>query len=131
MADDLGLYPLSKADGEPIPYDVLRPLGYFAIGFTDVASSPLVIPAVPREVILSVFATSNCIIGLDVTADAVYDGTYQAKMTLIPANTFMNIDHNGAANLTVVGIQEGGGILFVTVSRKWQDTKRSAALERG
>lgn len=129
--DLLGLYPLSKPDGDPIPYDVIRPLGLFSSAFTDSVAGPFAIPATPPDVTLSVFATSDCIIGLDTTAAHVLDGSFQANMALIPGNTFMNIDHNGAANLTVVGIREGGGLLIVMISKKWQDTKKASLFERG
>jgi hypothetical protein len=131
MAEAAGraLYSLSTPKGEPIPFEVIRPAGLITLAFTDVASAAISIPAAAE--LLAIYSTAEAIIAFDSVVSYSSVGTYQANHMIIPANTFMNIDHNEAATFTALGIREGGGILFVVAVTKWKDIRKSAQFDRG
>lgn len=123
MAELLSLYPLSSPKGEAIPYDIIRSRGLIRQDFTDAASPSVSIPA--NTDILSCWATNDCIIRFGSAAVVPSNGTIVADEMIIPAHTFMNIDHNGAANFSVIGITSPGGILFVASVDKWKEIRKS------
>lgn len=126
--ETLGLYPHSTPSGEVIPYDIIRPLGITRKDFTDIASGLIAIPS--NADILALFATEDCIISFAATAVAPVDGTFVANCMVVPARTYVNIDHNAATTFSVIGIV-GPGTLFVTAVQKWNDTKKFSQYQRG
>lgn len=122
MAEPLGLYPLSSSKGEAIPYDIIRPIGLIRQDFTDTVSAQFTIPASADT--LFVWASNTCILGIGATAVLPANGVHAANLIIIPAHTFMNIDHNGAAYGTVLGIEDPGGIAFIGTMQRWTDTEQ-------
>jgi hypothetical protein len=127
VAEPLGLYPLSSPDGQSIPYEVIRPIGLIRQDFNDVGSAAVTIPTAAD--ILAFFANATCIVTFGATAVVPANGVHGLNSILIPANTYMNVDHNGAANFSVVGVSEAGTLFTVTV-KKWQDTKKPIQFQR-
>lgn len=128
MAELLGLYPLSSPDGQAIPYEVIRPIGLIRQDFTDTGSAAITIPAAAE--LLSLFANATCIVRFGATAAVPANGAHDIDSILVAANTYMNVDHNGAANFSVIGVSEAG-TLFVTTVQKWKDVRKTTQYARG
>lgn len=126
--ENLGLYPLSTFDGEAIPYEIIRPIGLIRQDFTDVVSAAVTIPAATE--LIAFFSTNHCIVRFNGNAEVPANGVHVTNQIVIPAYTYMNVDHNGAATLTVIGLQDPGGMLFVTTVKRWHDMKKSVQFTR-
>ena len=82
MSAPLDLYPLSTADGEAVPLDVIAPTGYMYIKFSSVATSVLPLPATSDMIVLN--ADEDCIISF---ANVVAD--FPAERTFVPDVLFL------------------------------------------
>jgi len=121
------LYPLSSPDGQAIPYEVIRPIGLIRQDFTDTPSAAVTIPAAAE--LLSLFANATCVVTFNAASAVPANGVHQLDSILLAANTYMNVDHNAAATLSVIGVSESG-TLFITTVEKWKDIRKTAQYTR-
>jgi len=126
--DTLGLYPLADLSGEPIPYEVIRPLGLAQMPFTDTVSAAISIPATAG--LLAIWATNECLISIGGVAALPANGVFGAGLMVVPANQYINVDHNAATTLTVLGLREPGGTLFITYVDKWKGMHKPSQFSR-
>lgn len=93
MADVSNRYPLSTADGQYIPLDVVRPHGSLTKTFTAAGSTAAM--DVPSTVdIMTFLCDQDCILQFaasSASAAAMVDGTLKADAFFVYANTITNI----------------------------------------
>ncbi len=114
MADVLGRYPLSTADGQAIPNDTIRPKALYKIALTTSATSELTLTAGYKTAVL--YSDIDCYVKFGGTA-SVPSTTPVTDELFLPAGTIMTVSPEqmkvSAAALT------GTGSLFITLVATW------------
>lgn len=129
MADDRELYPLTTPGGQAIPFDVFRPFGLIIADIDASVTPDIVIPAGAE--LLLVIATQPCIVRFGETNAAIpAEGTHDADSFFLPADTFVILDPNEAAELTAIGISATAGKLYINTTKKWKDLQIASRLDR-
>lgn len=127
--DSRGLYPHATPDGEPIPFEIVRPLGLITRSVLTAVSANTNIPAAAGFLVLRSDVKSY--IGLDRAAIVPVVGTYEANLVFIDAGEVMTIDHNGAAYFTVIAATGDEGSLVVQACTSYKDIRKYAQMDRG
>ena len=125
--DPLGLYPLSTPGGNPIPFEICRPVGLIRIAFATAVSGQIVIPASAELLVLS--TDKECIVRLGANASIPASGSFLADSIELSPDTFWVVDPNGAAFLTVIRVAVDG-TLVINALKKWQDIQKPAVSDR-
>ena len=128
--DPLQLYPLSTLGGQAIPFEVIRPYSLLRVDITDAVSADIAIPVAADFLIIE--ADIECIIRFAETSAAVpASGTEMLDAMHIYPGTAWTIDHNGAAELTVIGVVASEtGNLWVNTTKKWKDIQKPTVSDR-
>ena len=126
MASTTKRYPLSSPNGQPIPLDVVKPLGFLKKSFSAVVSGDISIP--PECELISITTTENCYIAFGgiaaVPADGVYVGSllYAKKglrMTVAPpADVFTVIRDTADGELQVQFLDKWASVTLATQNAK-------------
>lgn len=114
MADVLGRYPLSTADGQAIPNDTIRPKALYKIALTTSATSELTLTAGYKTVVL--YSDVDCFIRFGGVA-SVPTTTPVTEELFLPANTIMTVSPE-QMKISAVALT-GTGSLFVTLVATW------------
>lgn len=121
MTDVAGRYPLSTAEGTPIPLEVIRPYGTVSKTFTAVgASSTVDVPATVD--VFSVLSTEDCVIQFaasSASASALVDGVLTADAITIVANLLTTVSPPiDKRNMSLRGLTASGSAYF-NFYEKW------------
>lgn len=129
-ADTVGRYPQSTPGGEPIPFEIIRPLGLIKKSFSDVAASNVALPDGADFLVLR--ATEDCLIQftIDTAAALPADGVHVAGLLFLGVGEVQVIDHNAATEFSVIRAGADSGILYIQTCSKYADIRKSAQLER-
>ena len=114
MADVLGRYPLSTADGQAIPNDTIRPKALYKIALTTSATSELTLTAGYKTVVL--YSDIDCYVKFGGTA-SVPTTTPVTDELFLPAGTIMTVSPE-QMKISAVALT-GTGSLFVTLVATW------------
>ena len=114
MADVLGRYPLSTADGQAIPNDTIRPKALYKIALTTSATSELTLTAGYKTVVL--YSDIDCYVKFGGTA-SVPSTTPVTDELFLPAGTIMTVSPE-QMKVSAVALT-GTGSLFVTLVATW------------
>ena len=114
MADVLGRYPLSTADGQAIPNDTIRPKALYKIALTTSATSELTLTAGYKTVVL--YSDIDCYVKFGGTA-SVPSTTPVTDELFLPAGTIMTVSPE-QMKISAVALT-GTGSLFVTLVATW------------
>ena len=114
MADVLGRYPLSTADGQAIPNDTIRPKALYKIALTTSATSELTLTAGYKTVVL--YSDVDCYVKFGGTA-SVPSTTPVTDELFLPAGTIMTVSPE-QMKISAVALT-GTGSLFVTLVATW------------
>lgn len=121
MANIPNRYPLSTADGQAIPLDVIRPNSSVSISFiTSAGSTALSLPASVE--IMVVYATQDCLIQFATSAAAAtayVNGTIKTDSIFVPASTLMVISPiPEKVSFSIRGITADGNA-YINFLEKW------------
>ena len=114
MADVLGRYPLSTADGQAIPNDTIRPKALYKIALTTSATSELTLTAGYKTAVL--YSDIDCYVKFGGTA-SVPSTTPVTDELFLPAGTIMTVSPE-QMKVSAVALT-GTGSLFVTLVATW------------
>ncbi len=114
MADVLGRYPLSTADGQAIPNDTIRPKALYKIALTTSATSELTLTAGYKTAVL--YSDIDCYVKFGGTA-SVPSTTPVTDELFLPAGTIMTVSPE-QMKISAVALT-GTGSLFVTLVATW------------
>lgn len=114
MADVLGRYPLSTADGQAIPNDTIRPKALYKIALTTSATSELTLTAGYKTAVL--YSDIDCYVKFGGTA-SVPTTTPVTDELFLPAKTIMTVSPE-QMKISAVALT-GTGSLFVTLVATW------------
>jgi hypothetical protein len=114
MADVLGRYPLSTADGQAIPNDTIRPKALYKIALTTSATSELTLTAGYKTAVL--YSDVDCYVKFGGTA-SVPSTTPVTDELFLPAGTIMTVSPE-QMKISAVALT-GTGSLFVTLVATW------------
>lgn len=114
MADVLGRYPLSTADGQAIPNDTIRPKALYKISLTTSATSELTFTAGYKTAVL--YSDIDCYVKFGGTA-SVPSTTPVTDELFLPAGTIMTVSPE-QMKISAVALT-GTGSLFVTLVATW------------
>ena len=91
MADPDKRYPLSTPEGQPIPFEILRPHSFLSKTFVTGASTAAI--SIPTDVqILSIFADEDCIVKFATSAAsaaALSDGVRVDDVAFVPRDNLI------------------------------------------
>jgi hypothetical protein len=114
MADVLGRYPLSTADGQAIPNDTIRPKALYKIALTTSATSELTLTTGYKTAVL--YSDVDCYVKFGGTA-SVPSTTPVTDELFLPAGTIMTVSPE-QMKISAVALT-GTGSLFVTLVATW------------
>lgn len=129
-ADNVGRYPHATPEGDPIPFEIVRPLGLIVQNFTDVAINNIAIPIDADYLVLR--ADVPCLIQLtpDVPAALPADGVYTPGLVFVDGGDSMVVDHNAATEFSVIRFTDESGVIIVQTMTKYKDIRKAAQMER-
>lgn len=117
MADLAQRYPLSTADGQAIPLEVVRPIGVVKKSF--VTGSGTAAITIPEECnLIEVFATQNCILQFAASAasaSALSDGVQKTSAFYLQANALKTRFVSppiGMNSVSIIGDTSDGSIVL-------------------
>lgn len=121
VADSAQRYPQATPDGQPIPFEIIRPLGLILQAFTSVPVNAVAIPAGADFLVLE--STQACLVrfGANVTVPA--NGVHTTDLVYLSADVIKVIDHNAAASFSVVQAGAESGTLYVQTCQKYSDIR--------
>ena len=114
MADVLGRYPLSTADGRAIPNDTIRPKAVYRIFASITPTSELAVTPGYKTVVL--YSDVDCFVKFGGTA-SVPSTTPVTDELFLPAGTVMTVSPEQMK--ISVCTQAGSGYLHVTLVATW------------
>jgi hypothetical protein len=130
QTDDIGRYPQSTPKGDPIPYEIVRPLGLVRIAVQDAAVNGVAIPDAYSFLVLR--SSAACFVRLNGNAAIPALSTYTANYVYVDVDEVIVIDHNMADTLGVIKADstDDDGVLVVQVCETYKDIRKTAQLDR-
>lgn len=121
MSDIQGRYPLSTADGQAVPLDIIRPMGIVSISFNpSTGTSPFTLSDTLD--CYSIRATEDCLVEFNATfplATNLVNATFRADALYVPKNTILFISPPVSKNIiSVLGISTSG-LLHIQYIESW------------
>src|SRR5688500_9784056 len=115
------LYPQATPLGQPIPFEIIRPLGLIVQAFTNVAVSNVAIPAAADFLVLR--ANTPCYVQFTENVAAVdpANGVHTVGLVYIGAEEVIVIDHAVAVEFSVIRAGSEDGELIVQTCTKYKD----------
>lgn len=126
--DDIGRYPQSTPAGEPIPFEIVRPLGIIKVEVSATPSNDIALPDVNSFLVLHTNAA--CYVVLDGDGAVPVTDTYTANVVFVDTDEVIVVDHNAAETIGVIAAGTDEGTLHVQVCEKYKDIRKTAQLER-
>lgn len=130
MADLDQRYPLSTADRQAIPLDIVRPIGVVKKSFTSGAGSPAI--TIPADCnLLEISATANCILQFATSAasaSALTDGVQAANAYFLQATVLKNVFISPPIGMNSVSIRgdTADGSVILQYLKSWTGLSTSA-----
>lgn len=121
--DTKGLYPHATPLGQPIPFEIVRPLGLIIQPFSGVATNNVAIPEAAGFLILR--ADADCLVELATTTAVPADGVHTPGLIFVGEGEVVVIDHNAAAQFSVIAAGAEDGTLIVQTVTKYSDIRKT------
>lgn len=131
MAEDTRRrYPQATPDGDAIPFEIIRPYGLIIVPVTDVPSGLYSIPANASFLVLRATQPCYMLLGDVAIAAAPAYGVHTPDLVYIDGGEVLVIDHDNAANFSVLRMTGESGLLIVQTCRNYTDIRKSAQFDR-
>lgn len=117
-------YPLSSADGQAIPLEVIKPLGVLVVDFTITGYTAVSIPAAYVDKIFIASSSEDCYISTSASPVSVVAGTVATDIVHVPSTMVVAFVAN-STTLNVRGVSAVGRVILQIA-----DTWASLSLEQ-
>jgi len=121
-------YPLSTADGQSIPLEVVKPLGVLRMPFTAASFNSQTLAETYLDKIFVVSASEDCYLSFASSASALVDNSVVPESLYIPAGLSIAFVSN-SLHLSTIGVSTSG-VLHVQIIDTWAGLVLEAQVSR-
>jgi len=121
-------YPLSTAAGQPIPLDIIKPLGILRLPFLIGVYNARSISDIYQDKLFTIHSTEDCYVSSAAVPGAVADNVVTASILFVPAGTIVSFITN-SLYLAVAGIT-ADGTAHIQIAEVWAGISLETTLTR-